>query len=196
MAACTAQSGKDRLIARLRATCILIWIMSLAGCASSRQAPPPFEIPLAQTSTTHYIGTPLSGPRTGNIADISFTDAIDLHATWFAIEQFKGNNLPLLASNARLITATQGGAAILPSGSLTSNARIVWANSTNDQLTQQFMGSGRRANLGESQAALPRGVTVSFRAIDGGGLTDQTLIRPELRFLEISVARLPHPEGA
>jgi hypothetical protein len=178
---------------RLRA--IALSVIFLAGCASSHRVPPPFEIPLAQTTTTHYIGTPLSGPRAGNIADISYRGALDLHASWFALEQFYGDDLPLLASHARLITTAHGGSALLPAGSLTSNARIVWAEPPDDRSVLKSLGSGRRTRFGDSNAALPHGVTASFRAIDGGGSADQTLIRPELRFLEVSVARLPPAEG-
>jgi hypothetical protein len=179
-----------------RAVVILILTATLlAGCASSHSAPPPFAIPLALTTATHYIGTPLSGPRPGNASEISYRDALDLHATWFALEQFDGQNLPLLASQARLITAARGGSPMLPSGNLTSNARIVWIDDGDRQTALKSLGAGRRTDLGDSRTVLPAGVTVSFRAIDSGASADQTLIHPELRFLEVSMARLSHADG-
>ncbi len=164
---------------------VFLPIALLAGCASWHRTPQLF-VPPAQITSSHYIGTPLSGPRGGDVGRIAFDGSLDIHARWYVIEHFDPGQLPLLASQARLITARLGGAAVLPSGSLTSDARVLWSSS----VPVQFLASARYAMIGESRAALPMGTTVAFAALDRAGGADQTLNQPESRRLEVSLARL------
>jgi hypothetical protein len=172
---------------------ILVWASALSllssACSSNRQ-PPPFEIHSAGTLTAHHLGTALSGPMAGKDESISYGDALDIRVCWFALERFDCRDLPLLASKATLITANLADQAVLPATSLTSNARVGWLENTTAELAIQNANPSRYFEIGQSRAALPSGTTVSFRAFDAGGPKDQTLIRPEPRFVEVSLSRI------
>jgi hypothetical protein len=159
-----------------------------SACTSNRQ-PPPFEIHSAGTLLAHHLGTALSGPVEGNEGSISFADALDIRVRWFALERFDCRDLPLLASKATLITANLADQAVLPAASLTSNARIGWFENTTAEQAVTSANRSRYFEIKQSRAALPRGTTVSFRAFDSGGLKDLTLLRPEPRFVEVSLSR-------
>jgi hypothetical protein len=160
-----------------------------SACASNRQ-PPPFEIHSAGTLTAHHLGTALSGPVAGKDASISYGDALDIRVRWFALERFDCRDLPLLASKATLITANLVDQAVLPATSLTSNARVGWFESTTAEQAIADSNPSRSFEIGQLRAALPNGTTVSFRAFDAGGMRDQTLLRPEPRFVEVSLSRI------
>jgi hypothetical protein len=160
-----------------------------AGCAIVNPTPGPLTAPSSRTQRLYYLGTPISGPRAGDVNRVDFGDALQLHADWFVLEKFDGGRLPLLGAQATLITARLGGAAMLPSGPLTSNARI--AAGEPGELTQllQTAAGGRMVEVGDSGAVLPRGIVACFRAIDEAGPVDRTLGKPELRYVELSVGR-------
>ena len=176
---------------RLPLIFVLLPVALVGGCASSHRTPPPLIIPAAQITANYYPGTPLSGPQAGDLKNISFDDSLDVRARWFVLEDFDVTQLPLLASQARLITSRPGGLAVVPAGILTADARLVWTESSPDAL----LGLGRSAPIGSSRGALPSGGTVAFRAIDGAGSADQTLDHPQPRYLEVSLTHLAQPGG-
>lgn len=159
------------------------------GCAIVNPTPGPLVVSSAKTQRLYYLGTPISGPREGDVNRVDFGDALDLHAEWFVLDKFNGENLSLLGARATLITARLGGAAVLPTGPLTSNARI--ASGTAEQLTGLLhqASTARMVEIGQSSAILPRGVVAAFRAIDEAGPVDRTLEHPELRYVELAVGR-------
>jgi hypothetical protein len=161
-----------------------------SACSSNRQ-PPPFEIHSAGTLSSHHLGTPLSGPLAGKESSISFTDALDIRVRWFALERFDCHNLPLLASKATLVTANLSNQAVLPSTSLTSDARVGWFKNTTAEQAILNANPSRLFEIGQSRGALPNGDTISFRAFDMGSARDQTLLSAEPRFVELSLSRLP-----
>jgi hypothetical protein len=160
-----------------------------AGCAS-HQEPAPFNIKSALTTSSHFLGTPISGPITGDASKINYNDALEVRVEWFALEQKEPSNLPLLASEATLVTAKLAGQAVLPSTSLTSDARLGWFNDAPNpgELVHQYNPS-RINTLGQSQAALPMGVSAVFRLVETGGLADLTFARPEPRYVELALDR-------
>lgn len=162
---------------------------ALGGCTSTHAPPGPLVIPSAQTQTICRLGTPLSGPRPGNAADIDFADRLDVQVTWFALERFDGGKLPLLGSQASLIAARLGGLAVLPSARLTQDGRVQWGTEVDLARLLNAASPARKTQLSQSYAALPMGVTDCFRAIDSAGPVDRTLDQPELRYIEIDVAR-------
>jgi hypothetical protein len=170
---------------------LLVWALVLSflsSACSSNRPPPPFEIHSAGTLAAHHLGTALSGPVTGKEESISYRDALDIQVRWFALERFDCRDLPLLASKATLITANLADQAVLPATSLTSNVRIGWFENTTAEQAIASANPSRIFEIGQSRAALPNGTTVSFRAFDAGSLADQTLMRPEPRFVEVSLS--------
>jgi hypothetical protein len=173
---------------------VLILAM-LGGCAATPASAPPFAISSAQTTVSHYIGTPLSGPRDVNPSKVSLKDCLDVNISWLGLESFNDRSLPLLGSQARLVTAKLGDAAVIPSARLTSLARIQW---TDPAGAVNFLNSAvpnPGIDLGSARAALPVGVTVAFRAVDSGGGADETLNHSEPRYIEIALARIPTGTG-
>ena len=175
-----------------RVLSLLVLCLS-AGCATSHQ-PPPFEIHSAQITSSHYFGTPLSGAITGKASKIDFNDSLDVHVDWFDIEHWQSPVAPAVASQATLVTAKLAGQAVLPSTSLTSNARIAWLTNVDDpkRLVDEYNPS-RIYAIGQSRSVLPAGITAVFRAVETGGQADQTLARPEPRYIELNIARAPLP---
>ena len=169
---------------------LLLLVLSLAvGCASHRQ-PPPFEIHSALTTSGHFFGSPLSGPVTGNVSKVDLNDALDVRVDWFSLETFTAFKMPLVASQATLVTARLASQAVLSSTSLTSNARIAWFNDAPN--TRQLVLESNRSRIdpiGQARSALPDGITALFRAVETGGEADQTLAHPEPRYIELSVYR-------
>ncbi len=177
---------------RLRLIFVFFALAVVGGCASSHRTPPPLILTAAQITASYYPGTPLSGPQAGELKNISFDDSLDVRARWFVLEHFDVTQLPLLASQARLITSRPSGLAVVPAGTLTADARLVWTDVSPDPL----LGAGRSAPIGASRGALPSGGTVAFRAIDGAGWADQTLNRPQPRYLEVALTHLAQAGGA
>jgi hypothetical protein len=159
------------------------------GCASNRP-PPPFEVHSASVIATHHLGSALSGPVAGKESAINYGDALDIRVRWFALEQFDCRDLPLLASKATLVTANLADQAVLPATSLTSNARIGWLGAIPAEDAIAFFNPSRYFEIGRIRSALPRGTTVSFRALEAGGIADQTLGTSQPRFVELNVSRI------
>jgi len=172
-------------MARSSSIFVLLTVALLAGCASSHKRPPPLIVPSARITASYFSETSRSGLPTSNPQSISFKGALELQATWSVFRHSNFAELPLLASNARLITADAGGNAVLPSGVLTSNARITW----NEAQALHAVETNEHLVIGESRAVLPFDTTVSFRATDGEGSPDVTLNTPQRRFIQISLAR-------
>jgi hypothetical protein len=160
----------------------------LPGCVTPNQAPGPYTVPSAQTQTACRLGTPLSGPRAGDSSSISFSHALDVRVKWYIFERFDGAALPLLGSQARLIAARLGGLAVLPSGRLTSGARVQWGDEKELTRLLATASPARKTELMQARAALPSGVTDCFRIVDTAGPVDRTLDRPELRYIEVDIA--------
>jgi hypothetical protein len=164
-------------------------LLLAAGCASHRE-PPPFEIHSALITSSHYLGTPLSGPIAGDPSKIDLTDSLDVHIDWFSVQNINSRDTSILASQATLVTAKISSQAVLPSTSLTSDARIAWLNDAPSP--RQLVGNynpGANCAIGRARSALPVGVTTLFRAVETGGRADQTFARPEPRYVEIAVTR-------
>jgi len=178
------------VLTRFRGLVLASALALLSSACSSNRQPPPFEIHSAGTLTAHHLGTALSGPVAGKEESISYGDALDIRVRWFAVERFDCRDLPLLASKATLITANLAEQAVLPATSLTSNVRVGWFENTTAEQAIANSNQSRFFEIGQSRAALPSGTTASFRAFDAGGLRDQTLIRPEPRFVEVSLSRI------
>jgi len=177
---------------RLRFFVLLSLIGSLSSaCSTSNRQPPPFEIHSAQAISTHHLGTPLSGPVIGKESTIVLADSLDIHITWFSLEKFNCRDLPLVASEATLVTAKLADQAVLPSTALTGNARIGWFKSADANETLLHANPSRYFQIGQSRSALPFGATASFRIIETGGAADQTLGHPEPRYVELAIARIP-----
>ena len=175
------------MLKRIRPLAVFVLGLFTCACQSNRQ-PPPFEIHSAGTGASTFAGTTLSGPVQTNAAAISFDGALEVHARWFALESLNDQNMPLLASEATLVTDRLADQAVVPSTSLTSNARIGWFVGDNAAVALNAANPGRSFELGESRAALARGTTVSFRAFDTQQAGDETLSKPEPRFVEINLS--------
>jgi hypothetical protein len=167
----------------------------LGGCAATPSAAPPFAVSSAQTTVSHYIGSPLSGPRAADPASISLNNCLDVSVSWLGLETFNDTSLPLLGSQARLITAKLGDTAVIPSARLTSLAKIQWTDPGTAANTIKAGDPNPGIDLGTARAALPLGVTVAFRAVDSGGGADVTLNHSEPRYIEIALARIPTGSG-
>jgi len=165
-------------------------LILLTACATNHP-PPPFEIHSADVLTAHHIGTPISAPSAPVESSIDYHNALDVHVTWFSLEQFNCRQLPLLASKATLITSSLADLAVLPATGLTSVARIAWYCQVDPQNAVFDANPSRFFQIGQSRAALPPGTTVTFRALETAGTRDQTLLRPQPRFVEISLFQTP-----
>jgi hypothetical protein len=165
-------------------------LIVLTACATNHP-PPPFEIHSAGALTAHHIGTPISAPSAPMESSIDYHNALDIHITWFSLEQFNCRQLPLLASKATLITSSLADQAVLPATGLTSVARIGWYGQIDPRVAVLDANPSRYFQISESRAALPPGVTVTFRALETAGMSDQTLLRPQPRFVEISLFQTP-----
>jgi hypothetical protein len=161
-------------------------LIFLTACATNHP-PPPFEIHSADVLTAHHIGTPISATSAPVESSVDYHNARDVHITWFSLEQFNCPGLPLLASKATLITSNLADQAVLPATGLTSVARIAWIGQVDPQIALFNANPSRFFPIGQSRAALPSGVTVTFRALETAGTRDQTLLRPQPRFVEISL---------
>jgi hypothetical protein len=169
----------------LLAACLL-----LTACAASHR-PPPFEIHTARTLASYHFGTPLSGQATGDVSKIDFQAPLELQMNWFSLERYNCTFLPLVASQASLVTARLADQAVLPTTSLTSNARVEWLGAADPKHAVLLANPSRIFPIGRAQAILPAGITASFRAVETGGYADHTLGRPEPRYVELDIARIP-----
>jgi hypothetical protein len=158
------------------------------GCVSQRRQLP-FEIHSAQTVTSHYFGTPLSGPVFGDVSKVDFKQALDVRVRWFALERFNCDSLPFLASQARLITAKLAGQAVLPAANLTRNVRITWPGAAEPEQYLLAVNPSRLFEIGRGSGLAATGLTASFRAVETGGAGDATLGRSEPRYIEVGVTQ-------
>jgi hypothetical protein len=166
------------------------WVICLlcVGCVSQRRQPP-FEIHSAQAVTSHYFGTPLSGPVSGDVSRIDFSHALDVRVQWFALERFHCDRLPFLASQARLITSKLAGQAVLPTAVLTRNVRITWPGAVEPEQYLLAVNPSRLFEIGGGRGLTVTGLTASFRAVETGGAGDATLGRSEPRYIEVGVTQ-------
>jgi hypothetical protein len=167
----------------------VVWTaILLAGCAS-HQVVQPMQLPAAQARITYFIGTPLSGSQQGDASKISLGDALDVRASWFALDQMEARSMALVGTQARIITATRAGLAVLPSAGLTSSARIEWADHDSGKSMLDAANRGRKAALSDLRLALPSGVTASLQLVDSGGVGGESPGNSRHRRVEINIGR-------
>jgi hypothetical protein len=163
-------------------------VLLLASCVS-HPAPPPLEAPAVRERVAYFIGTPLSGPQNADVAKISLTDVWDVRASWFALQRMEARSMSLVGTQAKIITATPNGLAMLPSARLTSAACIAWAVGDAPGAILASANHGLKVRLNEARLALPRGVTASLQLLDISGVGDESLGDPRHRRVEIDVCR-------
>ncbi len=167
---------------------------ALSGCASNRR-PAPFIVTSAQAIVVNHNGTPLSGGIAAAATPVSFTDAWDIHVSWFAVEKLNPHNLPLLATQATLVTGKLSEQPVLAATSLTSNVRIGWTSQRNDDRAILAANPSRIYCLGEGRCALAAGMTAASRLVDTASAPDQTLGHPEPRYVEVALSRSAGSSG-
>jgi hypothetical protein len=188
--------GSQSKIGTLFLAVLLAASTTLVACQSAHDnaPPPPMPVPLTEAAVTHFPGTPLSGPQPIKIDPAAFNSPLDTHVTWIALETANPKSLDLVASQAKLVTGTRGGAAVFASASLTRDARIAWLKSDHDLAsTLDALQTGQRAPLATLRAALPVGATAAFTLADTEGSGDDTFGNLRKRGLEIDLYRAAPP---
>jgi hypothetical protein len=178
------------VVTRNRAINLLLGVFALAvlgGCQSAGNSGA-MTLPHALISVAHYYGTPLSGPQVVP-ANTTAADALDVRVDWFALEQADVRSLPLLGSQARLVTAQRGGLAVMPAAKFTSDARVQWIAPDAARKSLAAMSAGPMAAFGKLRTALPHGVNASFSAVDLTSVADDTLGQLRQPRVEIDISR-------
>jgi hypothetical protein len=172
-----------------------VLLAMLDGCQSARVArETPMPTPVVSGGASHFAGSPLSGPQNVSISPAAFNDALDVGVTWIALQNADPKSLDLVASQARLVTGSRGGAAVFASTGLTSDARVGWLKSDREGAAAlSALGTGERVGLGDFRAALPVGATVAFTLIDSRSSGDDTLGSAGKREVEIDLYRAVAP---
>ena len=168
---------------------LVVASLFLGACSMSHQ-PPAFEVHSARAISSYHFGTPLSGQATGDVPKIDFQSPLEVQMNWFSLDRYNCTFLPLVASQASLVTARLADQAVLPTTSLTSNARVEWLGAADPKHAVLLANPSRIFPIGSARAILPAGITASFRAVETGGYADRTLGRPEPRYVEVDVARI------
>src|ERR1700722_2236657 len=159
------------------------------GC-QSHPAAQVLPVPPAALSSANYLGTPLSGPITGDIPAIAPADALTIHVSFVALEHTPARMFDPLGSKARLISASRGGNPVMPSGKLTEDVQIITLKTAADLPPKlQSAGAGKTTNIGSLDGALPMGVTEAFLASDKSTAIDPITGQALKRRIEIEIAR-------
>src|SRR5437660_261370 len=111
---------------RMRLLCMGILALAAAvGCKSEPPAGPP-PTPPAALSVTHYVGTPLSGPRDANVAAFTPDQAWSAKVTFVALDSMPPSAaLEPLSTRVRLLSAARSGVPVVPSGKLTQGVKVI-----------------------------------------------------------------------
>lgn len=173
----------------------VILAAGLAGCAD---APPPRarpEAPLATLATSHYAGSPLSGPRRDVALQPRREEALAVRVRWLALERLPGTLLRPLGEAARLVLDPRGASPLLAVARLTVGGRAGAIEDPTAFLKELAGPAGWVAPCGELFGALPPGVTAELGlsrdrlgARSAGG-------EPLRERAAIAVHRLPPEEG-
>jgi hypothetical protein len=172
-----------------------VLLLELSGCSIfNRPPPPPFLPPTVNLQTTHFFGTPLSGPTTRPVVPCPPDQALAIRVQFVALEKSPGVGEPLSAT-ARLIAAERLGTPVLPSARLTREARVVHLSDA-DQFTPAVVApsKARSAVFLDQDAALPPGVSVRFTATSPAPLDPTVAGAPASQGLELYIGRPVAPE--
>jgi hypothetical protein len=141
-------------------------MMLIAGCASKRSAP--MQVPAARVSTTHYVGSAISGPLTTVDVPDASAGATAFSVSLIALEQPPSvamESLDPIGVDARLIVATREHQPVLPTNRLTAGAR--WGRG---EAAEGFLADLRAGRFGQHVAmsapsiAVVAGATASVAA--------------------------------
>ena len=174
----------SRTFAILTFAGMLLFVSACQTASTGITAPP------ASFAAGHYLGTPLSGPQTGEIPAVKPADALSIRVTFVALEKMPSAALDPLGAHARLVTATRGGMPVLPSSGLTLASRYS-ALTGPEEFWSRVRGSDyvRSVILASNRSALPPGVTATFRTADTRQVVDPVTGRQVTRFVEIAIHR-------
>src|SRR5688572_30450657 len=145
--------------------CLLIIAVIAAGCSSSKK-PPPLSPPVVSATVSYRAGAPTAFSATQPAPPVNPTDALGIHVTWLALSDTPRALRPILAE-ATFIAAPRAADPVRAAGKLSEGTKIVPPEKVEDFLTDLDRGKfGQRADIVESDAALPRGVTASLALAD------------------------------
>ncbi len=183
-----------RLAAKLLCAAAL---MIAIGCQSHQPAQA-LPAPPAVLSSANYLGTPLSGPITGDIPAIAPADALTIRVSFISLEHIPARAFDPLGSKARLISASRGGSPVMPSGKLTEDVQVITLKTAADLPPKlQAAGAGKTTAIGSLDGALPMGVTEAFVATDKTTAIDPITGQALQRRIEVEIARTTGvPEAA
>jgi hypothetical protein len=146
---------------RARTVLAALTAIALGACATSRVEPPPFVGPAVALETTHFPGTPLSGP----VPTADVPDALDAVAVRVvALETLPDDLLGLASVDTDLIVAPPDAETLLPAGRLSRNARYSHRPADRAELLSRLERGdlGRTVELGSARGAVGAGTTVRF----------------------------------
>lgn len=157
----------DRRLSNGLSAALALTLVLSAGCGRSNRdvSTEPLPPPVSTQATTHFAGSPLSGPMAAAVAAPPPAEAIAVRVELISLENVPSVGTPL-GSEARLILAQRLGAPVLPSGRLTGSARLISIESREQFQAQVVTASkGRSVSYYRSRAALPAGVTAAFDTV-------------------------------
>ncbi len=168
---------------------LLILSTSVTGCRSTEPAPAPLR-PAVTAEGFHFLGTPLSGPVSGELDAPRPDAALQVKVTLAALERLPKDPLDPLESRTRLISVSRGGEPIVPVPRLTRGSRVGFLDAADPFLDHLARGKlGRSEVVGECRGALPPGVTVVHRTTEEGTSSGESV--DGSRRVEIEVFRGP-----
>jgi len=136
----------------------------------------------------HFLGTPLSGPRTGTAPAVDPADALAVEAEFLVIGQVPADKLAPVGSVARLIAATRGGSPVMATQRLTRGSRFAQGGDVAG-FRAALAADVSTIVLSDLRGALPRGATIVFEAADSTAQTDALTGRPMSRRVQVFVSR-------
>ncbi len=118
--------------------------------------------------TSHFLGTPVSGPQSGSLNPDAAKDALLVQLHLFTATHISTDGLLPMGASARLVLATGDRQPVLPTDELTAPVRWAAADSA-DRFANQFTSAppDTAAKWKEATFAVPKGVTGSATITDG-----------------------------
>ncbi len=160
----------------------------LAGCQAGR----PLKMPVPTTlfEQDYFPGSVLSPSADGVMLSDKPEDALGVHVTFLALERIPATDFVPVGSRAVFFTSSGGGDAVLPVAQLTRQATIADLRDPVD-LPAELRGAnaGQIAAMTSFDAALPRGVTARFSALDPREVHDPLTGESTRRSVSVAVTR-------
>jgi hypothetical protein len=154
------------------AVVLLLLAACLGACKSPPEPPPPFVGPAVETEVTHFVGSPVSGPRAGAAIppDAMFHQVL---VRLYAVERYPEDYGVPAASRARLVVARRGhDRPLLAAARATERVRIGLGKRERGIFLEALRNRrwGRRVRLGTLRGALTSGLTSMFSVRSAAGL--------------------------